>query len=245
MKFELFEVEDRPVAVDVTGQKGRAWVWRDGSWRDAPGLVFKSAFEGERLSPAEFALRFPAADFRALPSLGSMSPERFAMLVDLARQMSDLDAALSRPAKLAKSKKAPTRRHSTEFELFEVEYRPVAVDVSGPKGRAWVWRAGRWGDAPGLVLKSALEGEELSPSEFAARFPAADLAAIPLKGDNVRGSSQRLEPLTAAALLGPRRFAELSESERKQYGQLREREAGAQAQAIADNLNRQVMARKR
>ena len=75
-----------------------------------------------------------------------------------------------------------------KLELFEVEDRPVAVDVSGPKGRAWVWRAGRWGDAPGLVLKSGLEGEELSAAAFAARFPEARLSEIPAQGEPPRAA---------------------------------------------------------
>ncbi len=49
---------------------------------------------------------------------------------------------------------------------------------------------------------------------------------------------QQSKPLTAAALLGTRRYEELSASEQTQYGQLRNQEADAEAQAIVDNLNR-------
>lgn len=70
-----------------------------------------------------------------------------------------------------------------KLELFDVEDRPVAVDASGPKLRAWAWSGGIWRDAPGLTGKSVADGIELSPAAFAARFPSADLAAIPSKRD--------------------------------------------------------------
>jgi len=38
MTLRLFDIEDRPVAV-LEGMS--AWVWRDGRWRDAPGLARK------------------------------------------------------------------------------------------------------------------------------------------------------------------------------------------------------------
>jgi len=75
-----------------------------------------------------------------------------------------------------------------KLELFEIEDRPVAVDVSGSSGRAWAWSAGSWREAPGLVLKSALEGEALDPVSFSKRFPDADLAAISSKGELVSAS---------------------------------------------------------
>lgn len=56
---------------------------------------------------------------------------------------------------------------------------------------------------------------------------------------------QQPGPLSSAAILAKRRFAELSASERKSYGEARQREAQALGQRIVDNLNRNVMARDR
>ncbi|MBS0476756.1 MAG: hypothetical protein JSR28_16625 [Proteobacteria bacterium] len=66
MRFEFFEVEDRPVVVSIVGNSGQAWVWRDGRWRNAPGLFIKSALEGMELSREAFVEQFPEANLAAL-----------------------------------------------------------------------------------------------------------------------------------------------------------------------------------
>ena len=62
LKVLLFEVEDRPVLLREFEDQGFACVWSRGTWRDAPGLVAKALFFGERLTLATFKQRFPDAD---------------------------------------------------------------------------------------------------------------------------------------------------------------------------------------
>jgi hypothetical protein len=71
------------------------------------------------------------------------------------------------------------------LRLFDIEDRPVAV-LEGMS--AWVWRDGRWRDAPGLARK---DGVPLSLRQFLAEFGDADLAAV------VARAVARLKTLTA------------------------------------------------
>lgn len=52
-------------------------------------------------------------------------------------------------------------------------------------------------------------------------------------------------PLSRLAELRTRPFAELSQAAKDEYGELNQQRATANAQAIVDNLNRNVMARDR
>jgi hypothetical protein len=58
------------------------------------------------------------------------------------------------------------------LKLADIEGRPVAIleDMS-----AWVWRAGRWRDAPGLVRKDRVS---LSLTQFLTEFGEADVVAV-------------------------------------------------------------------
>ena len=68
---ELYEAEDRGVAVAWPDEgMGFAWVWSDG-WREAPGLVNKSWLDGHRLSRSAFARQYPSADLAALEILAT------------------------------------------------------------------------------------------------------------------------------------------------------------------------------
>jgi hypothetical protein len=65
------------------------------------------------------------------------------------------------------------------LELYEVEGRPVGVVwPEDGMGCAWVWRGGRWNDAPGLVNKSWSEGSRLSTFKFLVSFPGANLDTL-------------------------------------------------------------------
>jgi hypothetical protein len=70
MRVELFEVEDRLVAVDWSDPKsGRAFAWNPSGWREAPGLVGKSSTDGTALSEPEAKASFPGADFSFVDQL--------------------------------------------------------------------------------------------------------------------------------------------------------------------------------
>lgn len=70
---------------------------------------------------------------------------------------------------------------AVKVRFYEVESRPVVVRSADGISEAFVWRDGAWFEAPGLVLKSVMEGSPLSESGFVAEFPEADLGALPTR----------------------------------------------------------------
>ena len=69
MEIEFYEVEGRPVGRVSYRNRGTAWVWRDGRWGLAPGLIGKSTTDGYLMSREAFAQEFPEADLDAFDSL--------------------------------------------------------------------------------------------------------------------------------------------------------------------------------
>jgi hypothetical protein len=69
-RLELYEVEGRGVSV-VWPERGmgHAWMWDNGCWGYAPGLVNKSWLEGRWLTPAQFIYDFPDADLSGIEEI--------------------------------------------------------------------------------------------------------------------------------------------------------------------------------
>jgi hypothetical protein len=71
MEIEYFEVEGRPVGRVSYRNRSAAWVWRDGRWGLAPGLISKASAHGYGMSREAFAAEFPEADLDAFAELAA------------------------------------------------------------------------------------------------------------------------------------------------------------------------------
>lgn len=64
MKFEYFDVGDRPVVMDRV--KDEAWIWSAGEWRNDPGLLQSHLPPGERITREQMVAQYPFAALELL-----------------------------------------------------------------------------------------------------------------------------------------------------------------------------------